>query len=359
MNPRWFKNVVGSDIIFAAVTYLLWSLLTYGMFGIPYEDLIAKIEEGAGISREEIEQKIAEKLNQFSGLISKEGAAHIIANELGVRLAAPSQGRLIIKNIVSGMRSVDVLGKVMRLDPVRTFQKAERSGSLASMMIADESGSIRVVAWGDQTQIWSNLKEGDIVKISGAYVKDNNEQKELHVGERSRIIINPPGETIKDVQVPSHNTARKSIAELKDDDGNVEIHGVVVQAFEPRFFEVCGSCGKRSRAESGSFICPTHGPIVPEFSYVASLVLDDGTETIRISCFRQQVEQLFGKTPMEMLAYKDTPEAAIELRQSVIGKIMTFVGRVKKNEVFDRREVVAQTVNPSPNPGDELRRLMN
>jgi len=54
------------------------------MIRIPYAEMITKIQEKTGLSQEDVEAKIKDKLTQLSGLISKEGAAHIIANELGV-----------------------------------------------------------------------------------------------------------------------------------------------------------------------------------------------------------------------------------------------------------------------------------
>ena len=56
------------------------------MLKIPLNDIIAKILKETSLSEAEINTKIDQKLDQLSGLISKEGAAHIIANELGVKL---------------------------------------------------------------------------------------------------------------------------------------------------------------------------------------------------------------------------------------------------------------------------------
>ena len=50
------------------------------MIQMPLQDIINKITEKAGITEEEVNEKIKQKLEQLSGLISKEGAAHIIAN---------------------------------------------------------------------------------------------------------------------------------------------------------------------------------------------------------------------------------------------------------------------------------------
>ena len=49
-----------------------------------YEDLVDLICEKSGLSREEIERRIEAKRAKLSGLISKEGAAQIIASELGI-----------------------------------------------------------------------------------------------------------------------------------------------------------------------------------------------------------------------------------------------------------------------------------
>jgi hypothetical protein len=56
------------------------------MINIPIDVIIEKITEQTDLKEEEVQNKINSKLEQLSGLISKEGAAHIVANELGVKL---------------------------------------------------------------------------------------------------------------------------------------------------------------------------------------------------------------------------------------------------------------------------------
>ena len=96
------------------------------MIKMPLDDIITKIKEKSGISDSEIQEKINQKLEQLSGLISKEGAAHIIANELGVKLFEQTSGRLQIKNIREGMRSVEVVVKVQQVFEVREFNNNGR-----------------------------------------------------------------------------------------------------------------------------------------------------------------------------------------------------------------------------------------
>ena len=64
-----------------------------------YQQLIEFISENSGVSTEDIERKIEAKQAKLSGLISKEGAAHIVANELGIKLMDSFSGKLQIKKM--------------------------------------------------------------------------------------------------------------------------------------------------------------------------------------------------------------------------------------------------------------------
>ena len=74
--------------------------------------ILEQIKEKSNLGEEEISSKVKAKMEQLSGLISKEGAAHIIANELGVSLFEEKEGKVKINKIFSGMRSVETVGKV-------------------------------------------------------------------------------------------------------------------------------------------------------------------------------------------------------------------------------------------------------
>ncbi len=49
-------------------------------------EIIEKIKEQSGLPEEEIKNKIKEKQRELYGLVSPEGAAHILAKELGIEL---------------------------------------------------------------------------------------------------------------------------------------------------------------------------------------------------------------------------------------------------------------------------------
>jgi ssDNA-binding replication factor A large subunit len=321
------------------------------MIKIPLPELIEKIKQGSGLSEAEINNKINQKLNQLSGLISKEGAAHIIANELGIKIFEQAQGKLQIKNILAGMRSVETVGKVTQVFEARAFQTGTRSGKVGSFVLGDETSSIRIVLWGDQTDNLSKIKPGDLVKISNAYCRENQGRKEIHLNDRSSFVINPEGESVGEVKERTA-AARKKISDLNEQNDNVELLATIVQVFDPRFYEVCPDCNKRAKQVESHFECKDHGRIAPAYSAVFNVFLDDGTGNIRAVFFKNQADRLIGK---DILNFKDAPELFEAVKTELLGKIIKVIGRVTKNEMFDRLEFVSQLVFPNPDPDEEIK----
>jgi len=325
------------------------------MLKIPYDQIIEKIKKEADISEEQIDDRINAKMKQLSGLISREGAAHIVANELGIKLFDNITGKLQIKNIVPGLRNVETVGKIIQKYELKEFVTNNRQGKIASFLMGDETGSIRVVMWGNQADNICNIGEGTIVKIMGSYVKENNGYNELHLNEKSKLIISPEGEKVE--IKPRAAAERKQISQLKENDNAAEILATIVQVFEPRFFEICPECNKRVKVQEDSFVCPEHNQVNPDYSYVLNLIVDDGTDNIRTVFFRESMEKLLNLNREKILQYKDNPESFEETKTELLGNIVKINGRVKKNIFFDRIELTANSVTLNPNPEDEIKRL--
>jgi replication factor A1 len=328
------------------------------MISMPLNDIIAKIKEKTNLSETEINSKIKAKLDQLSGLISKEGAGHIVANELGVKLFEQTSGKLQIKNILSGMRDVETVGKLIRKFDAREFKVNGRDGKVANIILGDETGTVRVVCWGSKADEISKAKEGDIIKIKSGYIRENNGSKEIHMNDRSSVIINPDGEKIDSVaETKRPDAVRMKIQNLNDNSSNVELFGTIVQSFEPRFFEVCPTCNKRLKQDNGVFYCEEHKHVPPNYSYVMNIVLDDGTETIRAVFFREQVLKLLNKTKDEIMAYKNEPGSFETIKNDLLGKQIKIKGRTSKNAMFDRLEFVTNDVDINPDPQEEMKIL--
>jgi len=319
-------------------------------------DMKEKIIKEATITVDDLNSKIQAKMDQLAGLVSEEGACHIIANELGVKMMAQSGGRMQIKNILPGMKNFEVLLKVRTKWEPRTFSKGDKEGRVGSCFVGDETGLGRLVFWNDLVDKMDSFKEGDVLLVKDGYVKDNQGRKEVHMNDSSVLIVNPEGET---VTLPERQPAtRKKIKELTQDEFNIELLGTIVQVFEPRFYEVCPQCSKRTRPQDGDrYVCEEHGEIKPAFSYVLNAVIDDGSDSMRIVCFREQADKLLSKTPEQMLLFKDNVSEFELTKQELLGTIVKLMGRVKKNSMFDRMEFTCQEVFVKPDPEEELKKL--
>jgi len=71
--------------------------------------------------------------------------------------------------------------------------------------------------------------------------------------------------------------------------------------------------------------------------------------------FRDQLEHLLEKTKEDLISFKDAPEKLEEVKTSLLGNQIKVLGRVNKNEMFDRLEFVTRQVFPKPNPEEEIK----
>lgn len=315
------------------------------MLKVNYEDIKRKIKEEKGVSDAEIEEKVKQKLDQLSGLISKEGAAHIVANELGVKIFPDTQKkRYKVKEIMAGLRGVELVGKIIKKYETRTFNKNGREGKVASMLIGDETGVLRIVLW-DENHIKQaeQMQENDIIKVINAYAKENQGFREIHLGNRSEIILNPEGENIEAIQ-QKKDFSQKKIDELQVGD-MVKVLGTVVQVFEPRFYEACPDCNKKITIEGERKICQEHGAVASKHIPILNFIFDDGTENIRVVCFRDTVEKALDQTEEQVQRYRENVAEFETAKNELQGKHLMVTGRVTKNEMFDRLEFVAQDIS--------------
>ncbi len=295
-----------------------------------YERVLEKIAQISKVEKEEIERKVEAKRAKLSGLISKEGAAQVIAAELGISF---DNERLKIEELLPGMRKVNLIGKVINLSLVRTFTtKKGEEGKVVNIFLADETSNIKVVLW-DTNHIAlieeGKIKEGSMVEIANGAMRDG----ELHLGSFSEI--KPSGEAIENVKTEKI-VKEKDIADFKISD-NAGVRAFIVQAFEPRFFHVCPECKKKVIPEGEGFVCGVHGTVSPEKRAILNLVIDDGTESIRAVLFHETISGL-GISDLE------NAEKMIEQKKELLGKEMFFLGNVRMNSYFNNQEFIIENV---------------
>jgi len=288
-----------------------------------YKQLIEFISENSGVSIDELERRVEAKQAKLSGLISKEGAAQVIAAELGINF---DKQMMKISQIVNGMKKINVIGKVISLFPIREYNKNGRSGRVSNFILADDTSNIRTVLW-DETHIEliakGQIGENSVIEISNATLRNG----ELHLTSFSEIKLS--SQNINNIVV-SKPVFKKNISEFNAND-SVSTRAVIVQIFEPRFFEICPECKKKA-SELGE--CMTHGKIVPERRALLNFVIDDGSDSIRSVMFSDVIEKII---PLNEL---DNSESFSIRKKDLLGKEMIIHGNVRKNQLYGNNEFI-------------------
>ncbi len=291
-----------------------------------YQRLVQFISENSGISVEEIERKIEAKQAKLSGLISKEGAAQVIAAELNINF---DKQIIKISQIVSGMRKINLIGKVIEMFPVREYNKNRRSGRIGSFILADNTSNIRTVLW-DENHIdliaKGEINQDSCVEITNASVRNG----ELHLGSFSEI---KNSDKIIDNVVCEKTVAEKMIIDFNPND-SVKTRAFIVNMFEPKFFEVCPEC--RKKAVDGE--CREHGKVVPEKRALLSFVIDDGSDTIRATIFAENLEKIFSREELE------DSELFASKKKDFLGREMIVCGNVRRNQMFDSKDFIVDSL---------------
>ncbi len=330
--------------------------------GMNLSDIISKIKDAKGLSEEEIKLQISQKRSKLNGLVSEEGAAHILANELGIDLMeAIRKHGVKINRLQPGMR-VTITGKVIKCYEVRSFTKGDRSGKVGSFLIGDETGRIRIVLWdlGQISKMESGeIKDGAIIKVENGAVRENNGFKEMHLSGYSALEVNPEG--VEDIKVAetSSNLDASSNSEISKLDSvevgsNASIYGTVVQLFDPRFYDGCSECGKK--VTEGN--CVNHPEKKPIRIPILNFVIDDGSDNIRCVAFRDDVATLFGVDVAEVENVANDPIKFEEIKTKHLGTQLLLNGKVNSNEMYNRKEFMVRAISS----GDEkeiLAKLLN
>jgi ssDNA-binding replication factor A large subunit len=315
-------------------------------------EILEKIKEKTKLSDNDVNKRILEKQQELSNLVSKDGAAYIIAKELGIDIFPKvEKRRLEIKNIVPKIRTLNLNARIVSIFPVKEFESKGRKGKVASLILGDQTGTVRLTLWDQQTEIAEKLKPGMAVEVFGGYTReDSRGGAEIRLSGKGGVKILQDSDLPEVSQMKKASKARSLIAELKEGD-MTEIRAAVVQLFETNFFyEVCPECGKK--VSDGE--CAQHGKVEPVKNIVLSGVVDDGTGNIRAVFFRENALNMTGMTMDDVLKKGDSFFEELD----VLGKEFLISGRVRRNKMFNRLEFVANGVK-EVDLENEINKLIN
>ncbi|MHA1710794.1 MAG: DUF2240 family protein [Candidatus Freyarchaeota archaeon] len=221
------------------------------MSGVGFERIVDLIVKQAGVSREEVFERVKRKREELGGLVTDEGAAVLVAMDLGVEVREEGrENKVPIGMLHEDMDNVPLLeGRVLEILRVKRFERRRgTTGMMASLFIADKTGKVRLVLWDEHSRVVDRgqLHKGDIVRVIKGYVRRGIfGDLELHVGRFGRVVVNPPNVDLD--EFPEVAEEPIPLGELKAGMPDVIVEGEVVEVNPVTFFErQDGSRGRMS-----------------------------------------------------------------------------------------------------------------
>ncbi len=218
------------------------------------EEIVQRILSFRGdLTREEVLRMIEEKKRTAEGFFTDEAAARIVAAELGLEvLREPFRPEVLIRDLVSGLNDVTVIGRVIAVYPPQTFTRPDGTeGKVARLLIADKTGTLKVVLWDDKVSLVEvkKVKPERIIKVSHGYVREGfNGTLELHVGLRGDAQVFPPGAL--ESQYPPVAHFIQEIGKITRKNKRASVLGVVLNVYPASEFKRRdGTCGKVMRLD--------------------------------------------------------------------------------------------------------------
>ena len=327
-----------------------------------FEDILEKIVDETDASKEDIEEEVEEKMDEFEGLVSEEGAIHLVAKEYGVQVEGEGDKELKIDNVVPEMRKVNIKARVLNILDMNTFEREDEDeeGRVQNIVLGDDTGTIRVTLWDEQTEIAEKIEEGDAIEISGAYtVEDDQGNAEIRLGDESQVAMADDDE-VPEVESSSNQTMSEvDIGEVATENSQYRVNGMLVAMYTSNpFYRVDPETGDTVREDDDGNLVTDEGKEVeePDHRLAVSGVLDDGTGVIRTVFFGEQARKILGVD--EETEKEGDQETVEEAAEEIIGKELQAEGRTRYNDYFDQIEIIANSVEEL-DENEQIENLLN
>lgn len=214
-----------------------------------------------------------------------------------------------VKDLRSGLGSVEVTARILELNK-REVEVDGKKKNVFSGTLGDETGKAQYTSWHD-----FKFKEGDVIKITGGYVKSWKGIPQLTFDEKATV-----------EKVESSTISKKDIApqkllmyELVEKRGamDVKVEGTVLEIRKGSGFVMrCPECNRTLQGEE----CSIHGSVKGVEDLRIKLVVDDGTGVVSGILDKASTEKLLGKTYDELKKMSET-----EGTESIVEEMNTLL----------------------------------
>lgn len=285
-----------------------------------------RVERGAVEKGDVVEIRNAFSKKALSGIELHLGlAGSIRRSERKLERVAEAKGAVKIGQLAEGMQEADAVARVLELGTRTEFEREGKKSQVASVVIGDESSTIRLVLWDSHANAFERLKVNDIVKVEGGYVRKGRDgASELHLGWMGRLLINPRNANVAE-RKEILNVPLLNIGELKVGEA-AEIKAALKEILEAHDLKTCGDCG----GEVGEKLC---------LSCKSSNVKRRSLLRARLSDASGEIEAIaFGRNAMKFVGIRKIADdiefatVAQLKKEELLGKEFYLMGRLAERK---------------------------
>ncbi|MEM3017690.1 MAG: OB-fold nucleic acid binding domain-containing protein [Candidatus Bathyarchaeia archaeon] len=157
------------------------------------DEITGKIlKQRQDLSQNALQDLIEKKKADAQGLLSDEGAARLVAQDLDVKIDSRSFSEIKITDLVCNLNDVTVKGRVIAQWPIQEFRRRDGTlGKLFRFILADKTGAVRCLVWDGQAEdLAARGLEGQVVRLAHWHTRSSRiGSVELSCNERSEIAI--------------------------------------------------------------------------------------------------------------------------------------------------------------------------
>ncbi len=196
--------------------------------------------------------------------------------DLDIKVGEPKSNS--INELAENMFDLTLTVKVERKFRLSTFtrQSDGTEGKVLSMVVGDDTGTTRLVFWDDHAETADQIKEGEVIRVSGVMTRPgrNEGELEVHLSRNSQIERNLKVkiDVAEDTSATSsaEPLGRKQIKEMKVGMRDVDLEAKVLQIFPPNEFERDGEPGQVQNI----------------------VVADESEKSVRVAFWHEDVERI-------------------------------------------------------------------
>lgn len=196
--------------------------------------------------------------------VSWDTAIQII--ERGVKPIEPVPFWTKIGDLKEGMGNVNVAAIAINVDEPREFIRRDGTpGKVISVLLEDDTGTIRLSLWDDDVNRALKLSDSSVVVVENGYTRFGYGAVDLNVGRSGRVHFDPED---LDMELPEIEMKIIRIVDLRENQKNITIEGQLLDDPVQRDLETI------------------RGPAT-----VTNFRIDDSTGSARVSLWRDLAEE--------------------------------------------------------------------